>query len=70
MTTLVDGAEGAKSSELTLAEARAFAESQTQEHFSMPVEEFMRKSQAGAFDVEDPLVVHISLLIGARPPAC
>lgn len=53
--------------ELTLDEARAFAEEQTQRYFRMSVEEFQRAVEAGVLAEEDhPMVVHVALLTGAK----
>lgn len=56
--------------ELTDEEARQFAEEQAQEYFRMSVDEFAAKAQEGSLPQDDPMVIHLSLLIGAPLDAC
>lgn len=56
--------------ELTHEEARAFAEEQTQEHFGLSVEEFAQRAADGTLPEDDPVVVHLALLIGVRLHSC
>src|SRR5205807_9074380 len=56
--------------ELTLEEARQFAEEQTQKYFGMSVDEFRRVAQAGELPEDDPMVVHVALLAGVDLLSC
>ena len=56
--------------ELTQEEAQSFAEEQTRKHFGMSVEEFVRAADADRLPNDDPMVVHVALLTGARLHSC
>jgi hypothetical protein len=56
--------------ELTLDEARAFAEEQTQKYFGLTVADFVREAEAGRLPEDDPMVVHLALLTGAKLHTC
>lgn len=56
--------------ELTEEEARAFAEEQTQKYFGLSVGDFVRQAEAGALSEDDPMVIHLAFLTGARLRSC
>lgn len=56
--------------ELTVDEARQYAEEQTDRYFGMSVAEFVRRAEAGQLDADNPMVVHLALLTGARIKTC
>lgn len=56
--------------ELTPEEARAYAEEQTQKYFSMSFDQFVRSAEAGTLPEDEPMVVHLALLTGARLQTC
>ena len=54
------------SDELTLDEARQFAEDQTQRYFGVSVDEFRQHAAEGSLSGDDhPMFVHVAMLTGA-----
>ena len=56
--------------ELTRQEAHEFAEEQALQYFGISVEEFVKQAEAGNLPHDDPMVLHLALLTGARLQAC
>lgn len=56
--------------ELTAAEAREYVEAQTRTHFGLSIEDFIRKAEDGSLPEDDPVVVHLALLTGAKLHSC
>lgn len=56
--------------ELTPEEAYQFADEQTRHYFGLSVEEFIKHAEAGELPHDDPMVLHLALLTGARLHSC
>lgn len=56
--------------EMTVEESRAFAEEQTQEYFGISVAEFKHRAEEGTLPADDPTVVHLAILTGAKLKSC
>lgn len=56
--------------EMTPEESRAFAEEQTQQYFGITVAEFLHRAAEGTLPEDDPMVIHLALLTGARLNSC
>lgn len=56
--------------ELTAEEAAEFIEEQTRLHFGLSVEDFIKKAEEGSLPHDDPAVLHVAMLAGARLPSC
>lgn len=56
--------------ELTHDEASAYAEEQTEKYFGLSVAQFVRSAEEGTLPEDDPMVVHLALLTGAKLHSC
>lgn len=54
---------------LTVAEAREAIERQTEEHLRMSLDDFLEAADRGNLP-DRPIVRHLLMLAGVRPPAC
>jgi hypothetical protein len=70
MSTVLENAVAEGRDELTADEAREYVEAQTRLHFGLSIEDFIRKAEDGSLPEDDPVVVHLALLTGAKLHSC
>lgn len=70
MTSALADAINEGREELTPEESRRFAEEQVQRYLGLSVDEFLVRAEEGTLPEEDPMVVHLALLTGAKLHSC
>lgn len=68
--SVIDAVEAEGRDELTLDEARAYAEEQTYRYFGLSLDAFIKAVEDGSLPDDEPMVVHLALLTGARLHSC